>query len=169
VKVMQRRAMNAVALTVGLSLAPALAAQTRTGPAPDTPKLLVAVFNSADNASGVQAANAVRLRVTNAVPIRQLYVIPWERIESYLKSSGYRADSALGASDLKELAKLLSADEVLLGTVTKTGTGLKVEARLALAIPRSRSPSERSTCRALPTPRGPSSARCWKHASRFRT
>ncbi|MGH7677727.1 MAG: hypothetical protein ACRENU_04615 [Gemmatimonadaceae bacterium] len=132
---MQRRAMNAVALTLGLTVAPALAAQsgTRTGPAPDTPKLLVAVFASADNASGVQVANSVRTRITNAVPIRQLYVIPWERIDSYLKSSGYKADSALGPGDLKELAKLLSADEVLLGSVSKTGTGLRIDARLALA------------------------------------
>jgi hypothetical protein len=124
--------MIAVALTLGLSGAPALVAQsTRSGPAPDTPRLLVAVFQSPDLPTGVQAANAVRQRITNAVPIRQLYVIPWEQIDQYLKSSGYKSDSALGPGDLKELAKLLRADEVIMGTITKLPTGVRIEARLA--------------------------------------
>jgi len=126
--------MTAVALTLGLLSAPAgLSAQTRPGPSADTPKLLVAVFASNDRTSGVQAADAIRTRITNAVSVRTLYVIPKESIDNYLTSSGYKSDSALGPSDLKELAKLLRADEVLLGTVTKTASGVKLEARLALA------------------------------------
>jgi predicted Zn-dependent protease len=115
VKVMQRRATIAVALTLGLVSAPAL----------------MAVFSSPDLPTGVQAANAVRQRITNSVPIRQLYVIPWEQIDQYLKSSGYKSDSALGPGDLKELAKLLRADEVIMGTITKLPTGVRIEARLA--------------------------------------
>src|SRR5688572_33365862 len=101
---MQRRARTAIALTLGVLGAPAaLVAQTsRTGPAPDTPRLLVAVFTSGDRLSGVQIADAIRTRVTNAVNIRTLYVIPKEQIEQYLTSSGYKADSALGPADLKE-------------------------------------------------------------------
>src|SRR5919201_3237168 len=136
VKVMQRRAMTAVALTLGASIAPiALGAQSRTGvgPNPDTPRLLVAVFASADRASGVQAADAIRTRVSNAVPVKQLYVIPKQDITNYLESSGYKPDSSLGPTDLKELAKLLRADEVLGGTVTRTSTGFKIEPRLMLA------------------------------------
>jgi tetratricopeptide (TPR) repeat protein len=110
-----------------------VAQTSRTGPAPDTPRLLVAVFSSGDRLSGVQIADAIRTRVTNAVNVRTLYVIPKEQIEQYLTSSGYKADSALGPADLKELAKLLRGDEVLLGTVTKTGAGLRIEPRLALA------------------------------------
>jgi tetratricopeptide (TPR) repeat protein len=134
VKVM-RRAMIAVALTLGVTSTPAaLAAQTRTQtPNPDTPRLLVAVFASSDRASGVQTADAVRTRVTNVTNIKQLYVIPKNDITNYLESSGYRADSSLGPTDLKELAKLLRADEILGGTVARTATGMRIEPRLMLA------------------------------------
>ena len=131
---MQRRATIAVALTLGSLSAPAaLLAQPRQGPAADTPRLLVAVFNANDKLSGVQVADAIRTRVANAVNIRTLYVIPKEQIDTYLTSSGYKADSALGPSDLKELAKLLRGDEIVLGLVTRTPTGLRIEPRLALA------------------------------------
>jgi predicted Zn-dependent protease len=134
VKVMQRRATIAVALTLGSLGAPAaLLAQPRQGPAADTPRLLVAVFNANDRLSGVQVADAIRTRVANAVNVRTLYVIPKEQIDTYLTSSGYKADSALGPSDLKELAKLLRGDEIVLGAVTRTATGLRIEPRLALA------------------------------------
>lgn len=133
-KVMQRRATIAVALALGTLSGPsALLAQPRQGPAADTPRLLVAVFNANDRLSGVQVADAIRTRVASAVNVRTLYVIPKEQIDTYLTSSGYKADSALGPSDLKELAKLLRGDEIVLGTVTRTATGLRIEPRLALA------------------------------------
>ncbi|HEU4995346.1 MAG TPA: hypothetical protein VFT29_11030 [Gemmatimonadaceae bacterium] len=133
---MQRRAMTAVALTFGAVSAPtALHAQVRgVGPNPDTPRLLVAVFASSDRTTGVQAAEAIRSRVQSASNIKQLYVIPWNDIKTYLESSGYKSDSSLGPTDLKELAKLLRADEVLAGTVTRSPTGsVKIEPRLMLA------------------------------------
>lgn len=134
-KVMQRRARYAVALTLGVLGAPtALEAQSRgVGPGPETPRLLVAVFASSDRASGVQAADAIRNRVSSAVNVKQLYVIPKSDITNYLESSGYKADSSLGATDLKELAKLLRADEILSGTATRTASGLRIEPRLMLA------------------------------------
>lgn len=135
--VMQRRAVSAVALTLGVVSAPAvLTAQARQGigPNPDTPRLLVAVFSSNDRASGVQAADAIRSRVQSAANVKQLYVIPWNDIKNYLESSGYKSDSSLGATDLKELAKLLRADEILAGTATRTPAGgIKIEPRLMLA------------------------------------
>jgi tetratricopeptide (TPR) repeat protein len=133
VKVM-RRATTAVAITIGLS-APAIVEAQRGGPqpGPDTPKLLVAVFNSRELPLGVQTADAIRSRVSNTVNVRQLYVIPKEQITSYLESSGYKPDSALGVSDLRELGKLLRADEVLTGTVTRTPSGVRLEPRLMLA------------------------------------
>jgi tetratricopeptide (TPR) repeat protein len=127
--------MATVAMTLGIMSAPtALAAQLRTqAPNPDTPRLLVAVFASNDRASGVQTADEVRTRVTNVTNIKQLYVIPKNDITNYLESSGYRADSSLGPTDLKELAKLLRADEILGGTVARTATGMRIEPRLMLA------------------------------------
>ena len=134
-KVMQRRALAAAAMTLGVLSAPtALTAQTRTqAPNPDTPRLLVAVFASTDRASGVQTADAVRTRVTNVTNVKQLYVIPKTDITNYLESSGYRADSSLGPTDLKELAKLLRADEILGGSVSRSAAGMRIEPRLMLA------------------------------------
>jgi predicted Zn-dependent protease len=135
VKVTQRRAVIAVALTLGFLSAPvALLAQTRSAaPSADTPRLLVAVCASNDRLSGVQAADAMRTRIQSGANVRQLYVIPKADITNYLESSGYKADSSLGPSDLKELAKLLRADEVLFCTVTRTASGMRVEPRLLLA------------------------------------
>src|SRR5688572_22490864 len=131
---MQRRAMAAVALTLGSLSAPSsLSAQTSRAPAQDTPRILVAVFSSSERAAGVQVADAVRSRVSNGANPRFLYVIPKNDIVNYLESSGYKADSSLGPSDLKELAKLLRADEILFGHVTRTSAGFQVEPRLLLA------------------------------------
>ena len=130
-----QRAVIAVALTLG-SAPVALQAQANRalGPNPDTPRLLVAVFASSDRASGVQTADAIRTRVQSAANIKQLYVIPWNDIKNYLESSGYKSDSSLGPTDLKELAKLLRADEILAGTVTRTPAGgVRIEPRLMLA------------------------------------
>lgn len=135
-KLMQRRATIAVALALGSLSAPTvLAAQSSRASAPnaDTPRLLVAVFASNDKTSGVLAADAIRARVQSGTNVKQLYVIPKTDITNYLESSGYKADSSLGATDLKELAKLLRADEVLSGIVTRTPTGLRIEPRLMLA------------------------------------
>jgi len=135
VKVTQRRATIAVALTLGLASPAALMAQMRgVGPNPDTPRLLVAVFTSNPRTAGVQAADAIRTRVSNLANVKQLYVIPKKDIDTYLESSGYPVDSSLGMTDLKELAKLLRADEVVAGLVTRNATGaMRVEPRLMLA------------------------------------
>jgi tetratricopeptide (TPR) repeat protein len=126
--------MAAVALTLGSLSAPAtLCAQTSRGPSQDTPRILVAVFSSNERTAGVLVADAVRSRVSNGANPRFLYVIPKNDIVNYLESSGYKADSSLGPSDLKELAKLLRADEILFGQVTRTAAGYQIEPRLLLA------------------------------------
>ena len=133
-KVMQRRAMAAAALTLGSLSAPVtLTAQTSRGPSQDTPRILVAVFASNERLAGVQVADAVRSRVSNGANPRYLYVIPKNDIVNYLESSGYKADSSLGPSDLKELARLLRADEILYGQATRTAAGFVIEPRLLLA------------------------------------
>ena len=133
-KVMQRRASAAVALTLGFLSAPAaLSAQTSRGPTQDTPRILIAVFSANERLAGVQVADAVRSRISNGANPRFLYVIPKNDIVNYLESSGYRADSSLGPSDLKELARLLRADEILYGQVTRTAAGYVIEPRLLLA------------------------------------
>jgi tetratricopeptide (TPR) repeat protein len=91
------------------------------------------VFAANDRVSGVTMADAIRTRISNSVNPRFLYVIPKTDITNYLESSGYKADSSLGPSDLKELSKLLRADEVVFGHVTRTASGYRVEPRLLLA------------------------------------
>jgi len=104
---MQRRAVFAVALIAGLGAPAAMSAQRPLGPTPDTPRLLVMIFTSNDKAMGVGAADAIRNRVQLNTDVRRLYVIPKNDITTTLTSSGFPADSSLGLSDLKELAKLL--------------------------------------------------------------
>lgn len=133
-KVMQRRAMAAVAVAMGSLAAPTvLLAQTRSGPAQDTPRLLVAVFSTNETGSGAVVADAIRNRVTNSTNPRFLYVIPKNDMVNYLESSGYKADSSLGPTDLKELARGLRADEIVFGHVTRTASGYQIEPRLLLA------------------------------------
>ncbi len=136
VKAMQRRGVQLAGLVaasvIGTS-APAVA-QSGGGRAvePDA-RILVATFRSTDRGLGVQGADAIRSRVSQEVPQRQLLVIRKEDINGTLAASGYAADSALSPSDMKELAKLMRADEILDGTVTKTADGVRVDARLLLA------------------------------------
>jgi tetratricopeptide (TPR) repeat protein len=112
-------------------------AQTRGGqqPAADTPRILIATCHTsgANSTVGVDIAEALRGRVQQENSVRQLYVLSRNDINNYLTSSGYKADSALSVSDLKELAKLMRADEILDCTGTKTPNGLRVDGRLLLA------------------------------------
>jgi len=136
VKLMQRRATIAVALTIGCVSAPSVApAQSNRAPGADTPRLLVAVCQSVDKFTGVQTADAIRARMVAGSNPRQLYIIPKEQMVSFLESSGYKADSSLGLTDLKELARGLRGDEILGCAVTRpAGGSYHIEPRLMLAV-----------------------------------
>jgi tetratricopeptide (TPR) repeat protein len=98
----------------------------------DTPYILVATFRSPDRILGVAMADEVRKRLQSEHSTKELYVIPKTNINNTLEASGYRADSALNASDLMELAKQLRGEQVLDGVVTKTASGVHVEPRLLM-------------------------------------
>lgn len=107
--------------------------QQRGGvPNADTPYILVATFRSPDRQLGVAMADEVRKRLQSEHSTKELYVIPKTNINNTLEASGYRADSALNASDLMELAKQLRGEQVLEGAVTKTASGIHVEPRLLM-------------------------------------
>ncbi|MEK7402044.1 MAG: hypothetical protein AABZ80_06730 [Gemmatimonadota bacterium] len=133
---MLRRALNAVALGLGIAGTPSLGeSQNRNLPGPETPRLLVVVFQSPTRALGVEVADAVRQRFTSQMNPRQLYIIPREQMVNFLESSGYKADSSLGSTDLKELAKGLRADDLIGGEVRKTASGaFHIEPRMLLAV-----------------------------------
>jgi hypothetical protein len=110
----------------------AVAAQRGGAPNNDTPKILVATFKSTDRALGVLMADEARKRIQSEHNAKELYAITKANINNTLEASGYRPDSALNASDLMELSKQLSGDQVLDGTVNKAGNGVHVEARLLI-------------------------------------
>ena len=129
-------AAGAIAITA-VSAPRIVRAQTRgQQPGADTPRILIATCHTPSagtNTLGVDIAEAVRSRVQQENSIRLLYVLSRNDINNYLTSSGYKADSALSVSDLKELAKLMRADEILDCTGAKTAGGVHVDSKLMLA------------------------------------
>ncbi|HYD53500.1 MAG TPA: tetratricopeptide repeat protein, partial [Gemmatimonadaceae bacterium] len=140
---MSRQALTATgllaALAGGSGIAGAQAGGGRTvGPGPDTPKILVPTFRIAgatqERGLGVQSADAIRNRVSQEFTAKQLWAISKNDINETLKASGYNPDSALSPSDIKELAKIMRADEIIDGEVEKLPDGqVRVTARMLLA------------------------------------
>jgi lipopolysaccharide biosynthesis regulator YciM len=121
-----------IAAVFAVTAVPSVAsAQRQQAPGPDTKKVLVTSFRG-DVEGGVRAADEVRNRVASDFSIRTLMPTSKKDINSTLEQSGYRPDSALSPNDIKELAKLVRADEIIDGTVTKTPAGYRVNARLFL-------------------------------------
>jgi predicted Zn-dependent protease len=134
VKASHRFALPAVSLAAALiaTIAPAVAsAQRGQAPGPDTPRILVTNFRG-DRQAGVKIADAIRDRISNDFSARTLYATPKKDIEATLLQSGYPADSSLSPNDSKELAKLVRADEIIDGLVTKTASGYHINARFFL-------------------------------------
>ncbi len=125
-----RRAFFALASLMTLPLAGA-SAQRR--PPDPPPRIMIATFASADKDLGVQAGEALRNRVTRDTDVRKLIVIPKNDINNTLNASGYSTTEALQPNDANALAKLLRADEYMEGVVSKTPTGVKIEANLILS------------------------------------
>ena len=127
--------LGVVALTLA-AIAPArLPAQSRTQEKlPDeTPRALVVAFRSPEKGTGTNLGEQIRTKLQADIPIKQMYVIPKATICANLEASGFPCDSMPDAITSRLLATSLRADFYVDGTVTKTGTGYKSEARLVLA------------------------------------
>jgi len=134
VKAPHRSALTAagIAAVFAVTAVPSAAsAQRQQAPGPDTKKVLVTSFRG-DVEGGVRAADEVRNRIASDFSIRTLMPTSKKDINNTLEQSGYRPDSALSPNDIKELAKLVRADEIIDGAVTKTAAGYRVNARLFL-------------------------------------
>jgi tetratricopeptide (TPR) repeat protein len=134
VKAPHRSALTAAGLAAvfAVTAVPSVAsAQRQQAPGPDTKRVLVTTFRG-DVEGGVTAANEVRGRVASDFNIRSLMPTSKKDIDNTLLQSGYKPDSALSPNDIKELAKLVRADEIIDGTVTKTPAGYRVNARFFL-------------------------------------
>ncbi|HUQ20341.1 MAG TPA: hypothetical protein VM099_12080 [Gemmatimonadaceae bacterium] len=120
-----------IALAAVAALAPLGASAQRQAAPP--PRLMVTTFCEPQPGLGVQAAEAVRSRVTKDADERKLQVITKKDIDATLTASGYSTTECLQPNDARALAVLLRADEYIEGTATKTPTGYKVDSRLVLA------------------------------------
>jgi tetratricopeptide (TPR) repeat protein len=94
---------------------------------------MIPTLQSADKDLGVQAAEAIRNRLTRESNVKELIVVPKADINNSLQSSGYSTTEALAPGDAKALASLVRAAQYLDGSVTKTPTGYKIDARLVLS------------------------------------
>jgi len=121
-----------IALAALASAAPFAGASAQRQPAP-VPHLMVTTFSAPEPGLGVQAAEAVRSRISSDMDNKKLLVIPKKDIEATLTASGYSTTESLASNDARALAVLLRADEYMEGTASKTPTGVKVDARLVLA------------------------------------
>ncbi len=104
-------------------------AQRQQVPGPDTRRVLVTTFRG-DVVAGVTTANEIRDRIASEFSIKQLMPRSKKDIDNALRQSGYATDSALSPTDVQALARSLSIDEVLDGTVQKTTTGFRVAVRM---------------------------------------
>jgi tetratricopeptide (TPR) repeat protein len=108
----------------------AVASAQRTDP---VPHLMVTTFASNEPGLGVQAAEAIRSRLTRDIDTKKLLVIPQKDVHSTLTASGYSTTEALQSNDARALASLLRADEYMEGSATRTPAGVRIDARLVLA------------------------------------
>ena len=127
------RTLVALTALVAASGIVSLAAQpVRTPPRPDTPRLMVQVFGSADKVAGPLASDDLRERLIRAFPSRILWVIDRKDIIAVLEQSGYDTTAQLAPSDESQLAKAQRADEYLRGRVSRTGDIYTAEAWIVL-------------------------------------
>lgn len=99
---------------------------------PDTPRLMVQVFGSADKVAGPEASDELRDRLIRAIPSRLLWVFSKEDLVGTLEQSGYPTNEQLARSDEAALAKMLRADEYIRGNVVRSGNTFRVDAQLVL-------------------------------------
>jgi hypothetical protein len=105
---------------------------------PNAKAVLVTTFrtnasSAAEKNLGVQAADAMRSRISSEFPFKQVYVLTKTEVNANLEASGFPVNEALAPHDARALASMLRADEIVQGTVQKTATGYKMDAYLVLA------------------------------------
>jgi hypothetical protein len=130
------QALTVVGLAAGLLVSGSVStldAQSTRTPDPNAPRMMVATLKGTEKNLGVQAADAIRSRLNQDIPYKQLWVIPKNDINATLEASGFSTTEALAPHDAKALANLLRADEYVAGNVTKNGSTFKVEGQLVLA------------------------------------
>jgi tetratricopeptide (TPR) repeat protein len=125
--------MIGIVAALGATEVSTLEAQRRpVAPPADAPRFPVLPLRSADKKVGVQAADAIRARLTSAYRIRDMYVIPRADVEAILQGSGFPPDEAPDPITARLLAAQLRGDEYLEGSVTRTPAGYRLDTRMVL-------------------------------------
>ena len=121
----------AVAAVCGSIVPRSASAQKEGAPGAGTRKVLITAFRG-DRDAGQKVADEIRNRIAGGFDIRSLMPTSKKDIEMTLTQANYRPDSAFSPNFLRELAKLVRADEVIDGTIARSGSGYRVTARMFL-------------------------------------
>src|SRR5438309_683390 len=107
---------------------PAVAQNQRLGE-----RVMIPTLQSSDKDLGVQAAEAIRNQLQKQTNVRDLVVVPKADINNSLISSGYTTTEALAPGEAKAVATLVRTPQYGDGTVAKTPSGYKIDARLIIS------------------------------------
>lgn len=121
-----------------LSLAAPALAQRAKKPAPEFTKQALLIVNfapgpGADIRFARQGADAVRSRAAKLINNKQeVEVIDDRDVQDALWRAGYNPDSAYALAGLRALARVMRADEIVIGTVTRTANAVKIGGEIVL-------------------------------------
>jgi tetratricopeptide (TPR) repeat protein len=131
--VREATAVFGIVAALGVTAASTLEAQRRaTAVDANAPRFPVLPFRGADKKVAVQAADAVRARLSSVFRPRDMYVIPRADVEAILTGSGFPPDEAPDPITARLLAAQLRADEYVEGSLTRGGAGYRLDTRLVL-------------------------------------
>jgi len=119
----------AVALTIGVAtIAPA---QQLAAPQQPTERLLILPFmaSSADSATSIALADAIRDRV-NALVKSKVMVVPKAKLCEALSQSGFPCNGLLDDQQAKQLARFLQVHAYVTGTFAKNGANLTADVQM---------------------------------------
>jgi len=119
----------AVALTIGV--ATIASAQQLAAPQQPTERLLILPFmaSSADSATSIALADAVRDRV-NALVKSKVMVVPKAKLCEALSQSGFPCNGLLDDQQAKQLARFLQVHAYITGTFAKNGANLTADVQM---------------------------------------
>jgi tetratricopeptide (TPR) repeat protein/TolB-like protein len=118
-----------VALTIGV--ATTATAQQLAAPQQPTERLLILPFmaSSADSATSIALADAVRDRV-NALVKSKILVVPKAKLCEALSQSGFPCNGLLDDQQAKQLARFLQVHAYVTGTFVKSGSNLTADVQM---------------------------------------
>jgi tetratricopeptide (TPR) repeat protein len=126
----QRQAITAVAILATVFAPKMAVAQRQTA---RIPNFMAVTFRSPGEPKlGIEVAEGIRqrmLRFFPMPPLRTLRTLKQEEINNALTGSGFPGDSAISTSDLRDLSKLLGAEEAMEGTAKRTADGVEARAK----------------------------------------